>query len=140
MSEFSLPNDDDYSQLAEQWVAVTNLIEEEYGVPVDQSESAIELLQRVLDDDLVGDNEYGLQCLGVALGRIMATNIVGLDWWIIDDEYGRDPCLRYNETTFQSNPITMISKRVLDGIKVDVRSLYDQTKLAVSKFAPTADP
>lgn len=134
---FSPPTDEDFTRLASQWQSVVQLVKEDYGVPFDQSEPSLGLLQRILDDDLVGDNEYGLQCLGVAFGRIMAYNIPGLDWWIVEDEYGRDPCLRYKETTYQLNPITMISGRVLRGETVTVTDLYEAMKALVNKQGPS---
>ena len=87
----------------------------------------LDYLQRVLDEDEVDSSTYARQCLGVALGRVMAKNIDGLDWWIVQDEYGRDPCLRYGHTTLQINPLTMISKRLESGEIVSVRDLYRRT-------------
>lgn len=136
---FSVPDEADNLRLAKQWLAVVNLVKEDYGAQLDQSESALGLLQSILDDDLIGNNEYGLQCLGVALGRILATNVAGLDWWVVEDEFGRDLCLCYESSSFRCNPITMISKRVLRGEAVDVRRLYEQAVTMVREKGPAAD-
>ncbi len=135
---FSPPTEDDYGRLASQWLSVVNLVEEEYGVSLDQSEASLTLLQRILDDDLVGTGEYGLQCLGVALGRIMAHCNKDLNWWVVEDEFGRDLCIRYQRSTFRLNPITMISKRILRDEAVDVAELYASCLDEVAKTAPTA--
>jgi hypothetical protein len=47
------------------------------------------------------------------------------DWWMVEDEYGRDPAIRYKETTLLVFPQTMISKRVEDGVPVDVQDMYN---------------
>lgn len=64
----------------------------------------------------------------MALGRIFARTIEGLDWWLVEDEYGRNICLRYRETTLRVNRITMISKRIERGEDVDVQHLYDRIR------------
>lgn len=130
---FTPPTEDDIRLLASQWLSVSRVSEEEFGSPLTQSLDDLELIQRLLDEDIVDRGTYALQCLGIALGRVMATNIEGLDWWIVEDEFGRDPCLRYKHTTLQVNPLTMISKRMERSEEVDVRWLYDKTVEAVSE-------
>jgi len=65
--------------------------------------------------------------------------INGLDWWIVEDEYGRDPCLRYEHTTLQINPLTMISKRLERGERVSERELYELTVEAITSRKQSAD-
>jgi len=124
---FSPPIQDDTRRLASQWLSVSRLVEEVCGHPLTQAVSDLDDLQRLLDQDEVDSSTYARQCLGVALGRVMAKNIEGLDWWIVEDEYGRDPCLRYKQSTLQINPLTMISKRLERGESVSVRQLYQLT-------------
>ena len=54
------------------------LAREEYGVEIDQSLQTLDVLQRIMDGDLVNDN--GVSAVAVVPGRIMVTNIAGLDW------------------------------------------------------------
>lgn len=56
---FFAPGDSDYQRLAEQWVAVENLVREEYGLEVDQSISTLQLLQLIIDDNII-DSENTL--------------------------------------------------------------------------------
>jgi hypothetical protein len=56
---FSEPLDDDYRMLARNWQAIANLVREEYHAELDQSPASLDLLQRIRDDDLVGDEGYG---------------------------------------------------------------------------------
>lgn len=125
---FLVPTDDDLREIAKRWLGVSNLVKEEYGEELDLSEASLGLIQRVIDDSLLDPtNTYGLQCLGAAFGRIFCKNNEGYDWWIVDDEYGRDPCVRYKETTIQLNVLTMISKRIEDGEHVDAVDMYQKT-------------
>jgi hypothetical protein len=136
---FSPPLEDDTRRLASQWLSVSRLVEEVCGHPLTQELTDLDDLQRLLDQDEVDSSTYARQCLGVALGRVMAKNINGLDWWIVEDEYGRDPCLRYEHTTLQINPLTMISKRLERGDQVSVRELYELTVEAIASRKHSAD-
>jgi hypothetical protein len=44
---------------------------------------------------------------------------------MVEDEYGRDPAIRYKETSLLVFPMTMISKRVEDGEELNVIELFD---------------
>jgi hypothetical protein len=65
------------------------------------------------------------QALGLAFGRAFLNEFPDYDWWMVEDEYGRDPAIRYKETSLLVFPMTMISKRVEDGEQVDVGELFD---------------
>lgn len=136
---FTPPTQEDTERLARQWLSISNLTQEEFGQPLTQSVEDLVLIQRLLDEDIVDRGTHALQSLGVALGRVMARTIPGLDWWIITDQYGTDPCLRFMKTTLQVNPLTMISKRIERGDVVDVRDLYDKTVTHVSKLREQVD-
>lgn len=44
---------------------------------------------------------------------------------MVEDEYGRDPAIRYKRSSLLAFPRTMLSKRVEDGESVNVVELYD---------------
>ena len=134
---FSEPSQEDYLFLAKNWQSVVVLVREEYKVELDQSLGSLDLLQRVRDDDLVG--EPGYVALGVALGRIMAKNIAGLDWWVVVDEFGRDLCLRFQASTFRVNPVSMVVKRSAADKRLDFRELFELTRKKVHEVGPIAD-
>jgi hypothetical protein len=136
---FSPPLEDDTRRLASQWLSVSRLVEVVCGHALTQELTDLDDLQRLLEQDEVDSSTYARQCLGIALGRVMAKNINGLDWWIVEDEYGRDPCLRYEHTTLQINPLTMISKRLERGERVSVRELYELTVEAIAGRGRAAD-
>ena len=112
---FTEPSEEDYTHLARMWISAKNLIEEEYSYTITQSEDDLQYLQKIIDDDLLGNqNEYGYHCLGTAFGRILAKNIEGLDWWAVEDDYGRDIVIRYRETSLIFNVIPLIWRRVIE--------------------------
>jgi hypothetical protein len=88
----------------------------------------------MLLDSGVIDREatYTLQALGIAFGKVFVNDNPGYDWWMVEDEYGRDPAIRYERSSLLAYPRTMLSKRIEDGEKVDVLDLYDglRTRLA----------
>ena len=71
------------------------------------------------------DQTYELQCLGIVFGDALAQEI-GMEWIIVEDEYGRDPAIRLPKTTIIVYPMTMISKRTERREKVDVFELFNR--------------
>ncbi len=56
-----------------------------------------------------------------------------------EDEHGRDPCLRYLETSLRVNPLTMISKRIERGEEVDVAWLFAETESSIARLRDEVD-
>jgi hypothetical protein len=123
--ELEEPGEDDITRLAEQLMVAERLTARHAGrSKLDGSRQDLAAIQAVLDSAELGPADtYELQCLGVAFGRVVAAAFPGLDWAIINDEYGRDPTLRYTATSVTINVLTMISKRVENGEQVDVAHL-----------------
>jgi hypothetical protein len=121
----SEPGDGDIRRLAEQVVRVGELAAEHLDAELSDDESDLDVLQELLDLGAVEpDATYDLQCLGIVLGMRVVEASDGIDWAIVEDEYGRDPALRYRNTSLLVFPLTMISRRIEDGEDVDVRALY----------------
>jgi len=70
------------------------------------------------------EQTYELQSMGVVLGDAFVQDM-GFHWVIVEDEYGRDPGIRYRNTSIILYPLTMISKRVERGETVDIFELYN---------------
>jgi hypothetical protein len=70
------------------------------------------------------EQTYELQCLGILLGDVFVQDR-GMEWIMVEDEYGRNPAVRLPTTTIILYPMTMISKRIERGDKVDVFELYN---------------
>jgi hypothetical protein len=91
-------------------------------------------LQAVLDAQIIGSEEtWKLQSLGIVLGDVFEKHSE-LHWVIVEDEYGRDPALRFGTTGNLIFPLTMISKRVEDGEDVDVVDIYEGVLEYVNDF------
>lgn len=120
------PTETDIESIARQLLRVNELALEHLGRLLADDESDLEALQELLNERVLArDATYELQCLGIVLGTCLVEAIEGIDWVMVEDEYGRDPALRYQETSLVIFPLTMISKRVEDGIEVDVRHMFD---------------
>lgn len=106
------------------------------GTRLSGKRSDLALLQRALDDKA---NELSkpaiVQSLGLAFGNVLA-NELGLDWVIVEDEYGSDPALRHPETDALLHPLTMISGQLEDSERVDLQELVRRYRSEVA--APAA--
>jgi hypothetical protein len=109
------------------------------GARLQGTKADLDLLQRLLDSgQLKPAQTYELQCVGMAFGTVLA-NETGLHWVIVEDAYGRDPALQYENSSLILFPLTMISKRVEEGERVDLRRLFQALQAAVKRRGPEAD-
>lgn len=70
------------------------------------------------------DQRYELQCLGIVLGDAFVQEL-RMEWIMVEDQYGRDPAVRMPGTSIILFPLTMISKRMERGEKVDVFEVFN---------------
>jgi hypothetical protein len=133
-------SEDDYKALAQRWVSISNLVKEDYGYELNQSIEDLGYLQKVIDDGSIdAKNRYAAESLGVAFGRVLASNQEGMDWWTVVDDYGRGVVIRYKHTTLQIDAMHMIGKRLENGVPVNVRRLYNSVMDTVSKVKGEVD-
>ena len=93
---------------------------------VTRSDADLDLIQEILDRRLLRkDQTWELQALGVIFGDVLSVKEPALQWRQITDEWGTDPTLRYKETSWRVNALTMISKRVEAGQEFDVRAFAE---------------
>jgi len=59
---------------------------------------------------------------------------LGMEWIMVEDEYGRDAAVRMPGTTIILYPLTMISKRVERGEDVDVFDLFNGVAAQVDEL------
>ncbi|MGO8929131.1 MAG: DUF3806 domain-containing protein [Limisphaerales bacterium] len=133
--KFSELSGDDAVRLERQRGIVAAAAKKRYGTPsLAKTKADISVLQRLLDDKAFAKSQtYELQCLGVALGDILATELP-LRWVMVTDEYGTDPTLRFKDSTIQVNVLTMISKRVERDEAVDIADLVRQSGVSVAQM------
>jgi len=119
------PNPDEVTSIARQLIHAEELVKSVTGEALTGHEDDLPLLQRVIDSRSVEpEATYSLQSLGIAFGKVFVENTSGYDWWMVEDEFGRDPAVRFKDTTLLAFPQTMISKRIEDGEQVDFLALY----------------
>ena len=120
------PTEKDIENIAMGVVHAGQVIEQALGEAIDGTRNDLALIQRLLDQGVVErEATYTLQALGLAFGRAFLNEFPDYDWWMVEDEFGRDPAIRYKQTSLLVFPMTMISKRVEDGEHVEVSELFD---------------
>ncbi|XDD41670.1 DUF3806 domain-containing protein [Leptospira sp. WS60.C2] len=65
---------------------------------------------------------YGI---GVLIGDILVLKH-NMKWLAVEDEYGRDPVIFVDRTLYYIGTLTLISKRVEDGEKIDIKYIISQ--------------
>lgn len=120
------PNEADTTELALKLIHADEILARFGAGTFDASEDDLERLQQVLDSKTIeAEARYSLESLGIAFGRIFLENHEGFDWWMVDDEIGRDPAIRYRHSSLLILPQSMLWKRIEDGEDVNVRELYE---------------
>jgi len=120
------PTSSDVDAIARAVLHAEHVIQEALGSSMDGTRNDLSLIQRVLDQGSIErEATYTLQALGLVFGRAFIHENTGYDWWMLEDEYGRDPAIRYKRSSLLAFPRTMLSKRVEDGESVNVVELYD---------------
>ena len=120
------PTEKDIENIAMGVVHAGQVIEQALDEDLDGTHNDLDLIQRVLDQGLVEpEATYTLQAFGLAFGRVFLNEFPDYDWWMVEDEHGRDPAIRYKETSLLVFPMTMISKRIEDGEPFEVSELFD---------------
>ena len=120
------PDQDDIEQIALSLAHAQQAILDILGAELDGSKDDLVLIQRALDSGAIDpEAEYTIRSLGLAFGKVFVNAEPDYDWWMIQDEYGRDPAIRYLQSTLTFHPQDMLLKRVESGEGVDVIELYD---------------
>ncbi len=91
------------------------------------------ILQGLLDDGAVTPGQaQELQAMGVVLGDLFARK-PELKWVSFEDELGKSLAIRIDNTENVLFPVTMISRLVEAGIKVNVEAIYNKGLAIASK-------
>jgi hypothetical protein len=98
------------------------------------------LLRALLEAKIFDASQWlELQSMGIILGDAIVQEM-GWLWRMVEDEYGRDPCVKVPGSSMVLFPLTMISKRVERGETVDVFALFNMAVADVEERAKTAEP
>jgi uncharacterized protein DUF3806 len=136
--KFTALSREDSARLEQQRAVVAVAAKQRYGTKaLTGTKSDLPVLQRLIDDKVFKKSQtYELQCLGVAFGDVL-TSELPLRWVMVTDEYGTDPTLRFKKTTLQINALTIISKRVESDAHVDLSELLRITREQLAQIGPT---
>lgn len=114
------------SYIAKMWLLGNQISKDILGEEMDGSLDDLQRLQRIVDShEIPPTNTQELQSLGILFGKTFVNETPDYDWWLVEDEYGKDVCVRYKETTLLIFPQTMLSKRIEDGEEFAVQDLFD---------------
>lgn len=120
------PTESDIDYIARAVLHAEHVVQEALGSSMDGTKNDLSLIQRALDQGSIErEATYTLEALGLAFGRAFIHENTDYDWWMVEDEYGRNPAIRYKRTSLLAFPQTMLSKRVEDGETLDVVELFD---------------
>lgn len=87
-------------------------------------EGKLTLLNTILLNNWIRPDEtLKLQCLGIVFGDALEQSL-GLEWQVVEDEYGRDAALVQHGTSIVIFPQTSISKRIEAGEAVNAFQLF----------------
>jgi hypothetical protein len=141
MLKFSELSLEDKKRLDQQRAIVAAAAKQRYGTfSLRKTEADLPVLQRLIDDKAFSKSQTSeLQSIGIAFGDVLASELP-LRWVMVTDEYGTDPTLRYKGTTVQINALTMISKRVEKGEKVNLSDLLRVTREQVTRMSEGDNP
>jgi hypothetical protein len=121
------PTEADIDRVARALLHAQRVTTEILGVELDGTRRDLALIQQLLDTRTIEpESTYTLQALGLAFGDVFIHENEGFDWWMVEDEYGRDPALRYQHSSLLAFPRTMLSKRIEDGEHPNVIDLFEQ--------------
>lgn len=120
------PDEEWVTYIAKMWLLGSQISEEIIGQKMDGSIKDLDRLQTIVDSAHIPvENTQELQSLGIVFGKVFVNETEDYDWWVIEDEYGKDACVRYKETSLLIFPQTMLSKRIEDGTELDVTDLFN---------------
>ena len=119
------PSAADLARIAEQRKVITRYLAPNSMEKLQSPAGKLRAISAILAAEVlaVGDT-YELQSLGIVLGDAFVQEL-GFSWVVVEDDYGRDPAIRFEDTSVIAFPLTMISKRIERGEKVDVFDLFN---------------
>jgi hypothetical protein len=117
--------DDDLERLENQRAIVTRYLDEDGLKKFETAPGKLGTLRALLNASIFQPEQaYEMQSMGVVFGDVFVQDM-GFHWIMVEDEYGRDPAIKFQDTSVLLFPLTMISKRIERGETIDVVDLYN---------------
>ena len=134
------PTQDDLKQIALSLMHAQQTVADILHAELDGSTNDLALIQRALESGTIDpEAEYTIRALGLAFGKVFVNTESGYDWWMINDEYGRDPAVRYLQSSLTFHPQDMLLKRVEQGEQFDVAELYEGLRSQLQEIIDSSD-
>jgi hypothetical protein len=90
------PDDEWVTYIAKMWLLGSQISEDVTGQKMDGSMEDIHRLQVIIDSEQIPiENTQELQSLGIVFGKVFVNETPEYDWWVVEDKYGKDACVRY---------------------------------------------
>lgn len=133
------PRYSDFDDINQRISQILNIKEEEIDT-YHRSDKTMSFIQKMIDEKVFQmENTYELHSLGIALGDYIQYKYNDFHWAVIRDEYGRDIYLQYKTLALTIFPMTMISKRVEDGDKINVAELVSNLLEKINELIKSGD-
>ena len=128
----------DKNKMDKEITALSELTQTKLGAPIRTDLSDLETLQRLVDKNLVEQDDYDTQqAMGVALGNLILADFPStFEWKIYEDEIGRSRALCVKKTSDCLFPVTMFSRRMEVGSKPNIKQIHTDAILRMEKFLP----
>lgn len=129
------PDEEWLTFIAQMCLLGSEISKDTTGEEMDGSMNDLGRLQSIFDArQFTEENTQELHALGAVFGKVFVNETPDYDWWVVEDEYGKDACVRYKETSLLIFPLTMLSKRIEDGEDVNVSELFHDLRLDLARI------
>lgn len=131
----SAPDDEWIDYIARMWLLGSQISEQITGDKMNGSMDDLDRLQTIVDSAQIPiDHSQELESLGIVFGKVFVNATANYDWWVMEDEHGKDVCIRYKETSLLIFPQTMLSKRIEDGAVLNVIDLFNDIRQELDRI------
>lgn len=126
----------DKQYMAAQVANIEELVRDEFGGQLRQSNADLDYLQRIINRGLIDKTDTRRQqALGMVLGNVLAKE-TGMEWFVYEDADGRSRALCVPKTEHCLFPVTMLSRRMAVGLYPDVNKIYNEALEMVAPVLP----
>lgn len=128
----------DANKMEKELTQLSELTQTKIGAPIRKDLRDIDTLQRLIDNNFVAQDDYETQqAMGAVLGNLILADFPNtFAWKIYEDEIGRSRALCVKNTSACLFPITMLSRRMEVGSKLDVKKIHTDAILRMEKYLP----
>jgi len=115
---------------------IKQLIARDLGVmSLQGDESDLDTFQALHDRRILKDNQVKeWQSVGILFGDILTNEFEDLEWVSYEDDRGASKALQWRDTQNFVFPVTVFSKRLEFGERLDTREVYEKIKRDIESF------